>query len=94
MNQEIEKKINGINLEFEKRGYFIKEDIIELFETYENLKDELENIKFKKIEFFEVKEENCVGFTLDNMQVNFFLEYGEDEEGKWYEATAEIYNFG
>lgn len=53
----------------------------------------LSETKYKSIEFFDVPEENSVGFTLSDMQVNFFVEYGEDEEGKWYEASVEIINF-
>ena len=55
--------------------------------------NKLDAIKFKKIEFFTVEDENCVGFTLEDVQVNFFIEFGEDEEGEWYEATAEIISF-
>lgn len=93
MTEELLKKIERINEEFEKRDFFIKEDLIELFETREDIAQKLDEIKFKKIEFFTVEEENCVGFTLDDVQVNFFLEFGEDEEGPWYEATAEIVMF-
>ncbi|MDX8335606.1 MULTISPECIES: hypothetical protein [Cetobacterium] len=93
MTEELMKKIDRINEEFEKREFFIKEDILELFEQREDLREKLDAIKFKKIEFFNVEEENCVGFTLDDVQVNFFIEFGEDEEGEWYEATAEIISF-
>ena len=93
MTEELMKKIDRMNEEFEKREFFIKEDIIELFEQREDLAEKLDAIKFKKIEFFTVAEENCVGFTLEDVQVNFFIEFGEDEEGEWYEATAEIISF-
>lgn len=93
MTEELLNKIERINSEFEKRDYFLKEDLLELFETREDLREKLENIKFKKIEFFNIEDENCVGFTLEDVQVNFFVEFGEDEEGPWYEATAEIVFF-
>lgn len=93
MTEELMKKIDRINEEFEKREFFIKEDILELFEQREDLREKLDAIKFKKIEFFIVEDENCVGFTLEDVQVNFFIEFGEDEEGEWYEATAEIISF-
>ncbi|MGL4629102.1 hypothetical protein [Cetobacterium sp.] len=93
MTEELMKKIDRVNEEFEKRDFFIKEDIIELFEQREDLAEKLDATKFKKIEFFTVAEENCVGFTLEDVQVNFFIEFGEDEEGEWYEATAEIISF-
>ncbi|MGL4653905.1 hypothetical protein [Cetobacterium sp.] len=93
MTEELMKKIDRVNEEFEKRDFFIKEDIIELFEQREDLAEKLDSTKFKKIEFFTVADENCVGFTLEDVQVNFFIEFGEDEEGEWYEATAEIISF-
>ncbi|MBC2851945.1 hypothetical protein H5J22_11105 [Cetobacterium sp. 8H] len=93
MTEEILKKIDRINDEFEKRDFFIKEDLIELFQEREDLRTKLDEIKFKKIEFFNIAEEDCVGFTFDDVQVNFFVEFGEDEEGPWYEATAEIITF-
>lgn len=93
MTEEILKKIEKINIEFEKREFFLKEDLIELFEKREDLRERLDNIKSKKIEFFTVEDENCVGFTLDDVQVNFFVEFGEDQMGPWYEATAEIIFF-
>lgn len=93
MTEELLKRIEKINSEFEKRDFFLKEDLIELFETREDLREKLENTKPKKIEFFSIEEENCVGFTLEDVQVNFFVEFGEDEEGPWYEATAEIVFF-
>ena len=93
MTEELIKKIDRINEEFEKKDFFIREDIFELFEEREDLREKLDAIKFKKIEFFTVTDENCVGFTLEDVQVNFFIEFGEDEEGQWYEATAEIISF-
>ncbi|WP_297406696.1 hypothetical protein [uncultured Cetobacterium sp.] len=93
MTEEILKKIERINAEFEKKEFFIKEDLIELFTEREDLREKLDEIKFKKIEFFNIEEENCIGFTLEDVQINFFVEFGEDEEGEWYEATAEIMFF-
>ncbi|MDP0488490.1 MAG: hypothetical protein Q7K36_03150, partial [Fusobacterium sp. JB020] len=93
MEEKLMKLMNRINEEFQKRGYEIEEDLKELIETNETVASELANTKFKKIEFFDVKDENSVGFTLEDLQVSFYLEYGEDEEGPWYEATAEIVNF-
>lgn len=93
MTEEILKKIDRINAEFEKRDFFLKEDLMELFTEREDLRAKLDDIKFKKIEFFNIEEENCIGFTLEDVQINFFVEFGEDEEGEWYEATAEIMFF-
>ena len=93
MGEKLEKNLEKIIAEFKNRGYNIEEDVRELVETREDVAKRLEETKFKNIEIFNVDEENSVGFTLDDMQVNFFIEYGEDEEGKWYEASAEIINF-
>ncbi len=89
-------KIENINREFEKRGFFIKEDLNDFFEERTEIVQRLEKIKYNKIEFFDFKEEeqHSVGFTLDDAQIEFFLTYGEDEEGPWYEAEAEILFFG
>lgn len=93
MGEKLEKNLEKIIAEFKNRGYDIEEDVRELVEAREDVAKRLEETKFKNIEIFNVDEENSVGFTLDDMQVNFFIEYGEDEEGKWYEASAEIINF-
>lgn len=93
MDEKLLKTVEKIIEEFKKRGYDIGEDVIELVESREDVAKALSGTKFKNIEFFNIDEENSVGFTLDDIQVNFFIEYGEDEEGKWYEASAEIINF-
>lgn len=93
MTEKLLKIVEKIIEEFNRRGYDIAEDVVELVENRADVAEKLEATKFKNIEFFNVDEENSVGFTLDDMQVNFFIEYGEDEEGKWYEASAEIINF-
>lgn len=93
MDEKLKKTVEKIIEEFKKRGYDIEEDVTELVEERSDVAKALSETKFKNIEFFNVDEESSVGFTLEDMQVNFFLEYGEDEEGKWYEASAEIINF-
>lgn len=93
MDKKIEKIVKKIDEEFKKRGFEITEDLIELVETTESVSKALASTNFNNIEIFQVDEENAIGFTLDEMQVNFFIEYGEDEEGPWYEASVEIINF-
>lgn len=93
MDKKIEKIVKKIDEEFKNRGFEITEDLIELVETTESVSKALANTNFNNIEIFQVNEENAIGFTLDEMQVNFFIEYGEDEEGPWYEASVEIINF-
>ncbi|WP_239463390.1 hypothetical protein, partial [Fusobacterium mortiferum] len=79
--------------EFEKRGYTLEEDLIELVETREDIAQRLEETKFKKIEFFQDDKLHSVGLTLEDVQIEFFVTEGEDEEGPWYEAEAEIIFF-
>lgn len=93
MDKKVEKIVRKIDEEFKKRGFEITEDLEELVETTESVAKALENTNFNNIEIFQVDEENAIGFTLAEMQINFFIEYGEDEEGPWYEASAEIINF-
>lgn len=93
MDNKVVGLVGKINEEFKRRGFEIEEDLIELVESSEEVEKALLETKFKKIEFFNIPEENSVGFTLEDIQVSFYLEYGEDEEGPWYEASAEIVNF-
>jgi hypothetical protein len=93
ISEKLEKIKNGISRKFEELGFFIKEDIEELIDTYPEIATRLENTKLKKINFFYDDDENSVGFTLDDVQVEFFLKTGEDEKGPWYEAEAEIRYF-
>lgn len=94
MNEILEKRINGIDKKFMELGIdFLKEDITELFEIREDIRERVENIKFKNITFFRDEELNSIGFTLEDVQVEFFITIGEDEDGAWYEATAEIVFF-
>lgn len=94
MNEILEKRINGIDKKFQELGIdFLREDIVELFEIREDLRERIENIKFKNITFFRDEELNSIGFTLEDTQIEFFITTGEDEEGAWYEATAEIVFF-
>lgn len=93
LSEKLLKKIGTIAKEFEKRGYTLEEDLIELAETREDIAERLENTKFKKIEFFQDDELHSVGITLEDVQIEFFVTEGEDGEGPWYEAEAEIIFF-
>ncbi|WP_410207509.1 hypothetical protein [Fusobacterium sp.] len=93
LSEKLLKKLHTISEEFEKRGFSLEEDLIELAETREDIAERLENTKFKKITFFNDEESNSVGLTLEDVQIEFIVTTGEDEEGPWYEATAEIIFF-
>jgi len=90
ITEELSKRLESVSKKFEEFGFDLKGDLVELAETSEEISKRLLDTKFKKIHFFHEEDSNSVGFTLDDVQVEFFVEYGEDEEGKWYEATAEI----
>lgn len=93
LSEKLTKRIGTIAKEFEKMGYTLEEDLLELVEMREDIAERLENTKFKKIEFYEDKELHSVGMTLEDVQIEFFITEGEDEEGPWYEAEAEIIFF-
>lgn len=85
------EKIAGI---FQEKGFgYLKEDLQDFFQERPDIVEKIKDLKFNKIEFFTSEETNSIGFTLSDVQVEFFVETGEDEEGPWYEATAEILDF-
>ncbi|STO31554.1 Uncharacterised protein [Fusobacterium necrogenes] len=93
LSEKLLKKIGSISKEFEKRGYTLEEDLVELVKTREDIAQKLENTKFKKIEFFQDEELHSIGLTLEDVQIEFFVTEGEDEQGPWYEAEVEIIFF-
>ena len=93
LSEKLLKKLHTISEEFEKRGFSIEEDLIELAEINPEIAQKIEEIKFKKINFFQDEELNLIGITLEDTQIEFFITTGEDEEGPWYEASAEIRYF-
>lgn len=92
VSEKLEKNIIRISKEFERRGFFLEEDLRELIEMREDIAKMLEEAKYKKIEFFE-ENTDSIGFTLNDAQVTFTVETGEDEEGPWYEASAHVLLF-
>lgn len=91
MNEKLQKRITGINNKFEEMGFSIYDDLVDLVEMDENVAHQIENTKVKKMGFF--SDENSVGFTLSDLQVEFTITTGEDEEGPWYETTAFVRYF-
>lgn len=95
MEEKIISKLDRVKLEFKERGFeYLEGDLDDFFEEREDIVKKINDMRFNKIEFFTEAETNSIGFTLSDVQVEFFVETGEDEEGPWYEATAEILNFG
>lgn len=93
LEEKVLMKIETINQRFVDLGFDFKEDLIELFETKPDIKDEIINTKFKKIVFSKDEENNSYIMTLENMQISFDVALGEDEEGPWYEVSCHILFF-
>ena len=80
---------------FKEMGYELKDEVFELAEIRADIAEKILNFKLKNIQYFSDDEgSSYVGFTLEDVQVVFHIEIGEDEEGPWYEASVEILNFG
>lgn len=95
IDEKTAQKIEKIYEVFQEKGFdYLEEDLKEFFQEREDVVQKIKDVKFSKIEFFTVPETNSIGFTLADIQVEFFVETGEDEEGPWYEVTAEILDFG
>ena len=90
MKEKLDRRVVAIGEKMSELGFDLEEDMIELVEMREDIADLILTTKLKKMEYFVEKEGNGVGFYLGDLQITFFVEYGEDEEGPYYEATAEI----
>jgi len=90
MREKLDRRVVAIGEKLNELGFELEEDMKELVEMREDIAELILTTKLKKIEYFVEKEGNGVGFYLGDFQITFFLEYGEDEEGPYYEATAEI----
>ena len=64
LSEKLTKRIGTIAREFEKMGYTLEEDLLELAEMREDIAERLENTKFKKIEFYEDKAVSYTHLTL------------------------------
>jgi len=93
--EKLNRRLNVIAEKFSELGYDLRDEVFELAELREDIAEKILNYKMKKIEYFAGEEgESYVGLTLEDVQLVFHVELGEDEEGPWYEATVEILNFG
>jgi len=86
MDQEkLAKRVEQLSKRFLELGYDIGEEIEELVSQKEEIATYLLENKVKKIKLFEDKETNEIGFSMDDKEVSFFLEYGEDEDGEYFD---------
>ena len=90
MIEKLNRRVTAIAEKMSELGFYLEEDMQELVELRTDIADLILNTKLKKIDYFVEKEGNGVGFYLGDFQITFFVEIGEDEEGPYYEATAEI----
>ena len=90
MREKLDRRVVAMSEKISELGFDLEEDMKELVEMREDIAELILTTKLKKMEYFVEKDGNGVGFYLGDFQITFFVEYGEDEEGPYYEATAEI----
>ncbi|MCI7222795.1 MAG: hypothetical protein SOY60_08330 [Fusobacterium gastrosuis] len=93
LEEKVLKKIKTINENFVKLGFDLEEELIELLQERNDIKERIENIKYKKITFSKDEENNSYIMNLEDCQISFDILYGEDEEGPWYEVDCNILFF-
>lgn len=93
LEEKVLKKIKTINENFVKLGFDLEEELIELLQERNDIKERIENIKYKKITFSKDEESNSYIMNLEDCQISFDILYGEDEEGPWYEVDCNILFF-
>lgn len=93
LEEKVLKKIKTINENFVKLGFDLEEELIELLQERNDIKERIENIKYKKITFSKDEENNSYIMNLEDCQISFDILYGEDEEGPWYEEDCNILFF-
>ena len=90
MREKLDRRVIAISEKMSELGFDLEEDMKELVEIRKDIAELILTTKLKKMEYFVEKDGNGVGFYLGDFQITFFIEIGEDEEGPYYEATAEI----
>lgn len=93
LEEKLLKKIKTINQNFINLGFNLEEDLIDLVTQREDIKNKLENTKYKKMTFSKDEENNSYILNLEDCQISFDILYGEDEEGPWYEVECNILFF-
>ena len=74
-------------------GFDLEEDLIELVTQREDIKDRIENTKYKKMTFSKDEEANSYILNLEDCQISFDIIEGEDEQGPWFEIECNIIFF-
>ncbi|WP_314348131.1 hypothetical protein [Fusobacterium massiliense] len=93
LEEKLLKKIKTINENFINLGFDLEEDIIELLNQREDIKNRIENTKYKKMTFSKDEETNSYILNLEDCQISFDIIEGEDEKGPWFEVECNIIFF-
>ena len=93
LEEKLLRKIKTINKNFINLGFDLEEDLIELVSQREDIKDRIENTKYKKMTFSKDEEANSYILNLEDCQISFDVIEGEDEEGPWFEVECNIIFF-
>lgn len=93
LEEKLSKKIKTINQNFIDLGFDLEEDLTELLIQREDIREKIQNTKYKKMTFSKDEENNSYILNLDDCQISFDVLYGEDEEGLWYEVECNILFF-
>ena len=93
LEEKLLKKIKTINENFINLGFDLEEDIIELLNQREDIKNRIENTKYKKMTFSKDEETNSYILNLEDCHISFDIIEGEDEKGPWFEVECNIIFF-
>ena len=89
LEEKLLKKIKTINENFINLGFDLEEDLIELVTQREDIKDRIENTKYKKMTFSKDEETNSYILNLEDCQISFDIIEGEDEELENYDLSLQ-----
>ena len=93
LEEKLLKKIKTINENFINLGFDLEEDIIELLNQREDIKNRIENTKYKKMTFSKDEETNSYILNLEDCQISFDIIEGEEEHRPWFEVECNIIFF-
>lgn len=85
--EKLERRLNAINEKFIELGFDFKEDLNELINERPDIANLILETKLKKIEYFYNEEQNLIGFLLGHLHITFILEYGEDDDGEYFDIA-------
>lgn len=84
--EKLERRLDVIGENLKELGYDLREDLDELIEQRPDIANLIVTTKLKKIEYFQDVEQNFLGFLVGHLHITFMMEFGEDEEGSFYDV--------